>query len=108
MSDPNQEESLLSAIEGNDDGMNKSDLILTVQLLRRGRARAQKECAELKDSILILTRQHDLEISSYKAALRVCIQYLEISDICGPRPDIHKLRTAKKETETQSRQLLNL
>ncbi len=41
-----KEDSLVSAIEGNFSGMAHSDLVLTCEMLTRGRAAWQKECED--------------------------------------------------------------
>ncbi len=46
MSDPTKEESFISAIEGNLSGMSHADLVLTCQMLKRGRAEWRKEAED--------------------------------------------------------------
>lgn len=42
-------DSLVAAIDGNLSGMAKADLVLTCEMLERGRAQWRKEAEELKD-----------------------------------------------------------
>lgn len=60
---PKAEASLVAALEGNLNGMAHSDLVLTCQMLERGRATWRKEAEDLKATLVMLKRELDPHIS---------------------------------------------
>lgn len=56
-------DSLVAAIEGNLAGMAHSDLVLTCQMLERGRMVWRKEAEALRTTLVMLKRELDSHIS---------------------------------------------
>ena len=60
---PGSADSLVAAIDGNLNGMAHGDLVLTCQMLERGRAIWRKEAEALKATLVMLKRELDPHIS---------------------------------------------
>jgi hypothetical protein len=63
MKETTKEESLIAAIDGNLNGMSHSDLVLTCQMLERGRAAWRKESEQLRQTLVMIKRELDDHIS---------------------------------------------
>ena len=63
MTGQQQEDSLVAAIEGDLNGMAHGDLVLTCQMLKRGRETWRKEAESLKKTLVMLNRELDPHVS---------------------------------------------
>lgn len=60
---PTQDESLLGAIKGDRNKMSHRDLVLTCQMLERGRAAWRKESEALRATLVMLKRELDSHVN---------------------------------------------
>lgn len=65
----NDEKSLVAAIEGDLSGMSKENLVLTCEMLERGRAAWRKDAEDYRATLVMLRREldtHSLDDSKYE------------------------------------------